>query len=504
MTEITNQDLTDATLTGDGVFDLLMRSAKAHLDSEFQKGRIKGSDYSTVYLGSLNAVMQYGIQFLLEKEKAHQQAELLAAQVQTETKQQALLDQQTKNALAEHEILVKRALKLDADTALTEQQALNAQAEKLSIEARTAHTEQQTTNLAADKLNTEAQTEHTIAQTANLAAEKAVTEQRATNMATENQTMLLQQDKLTQETEMLGKEALHLYGDGTTPGLTELQRNQVTAETDLTNQRAATLSAEQDNIARQGALLDAQAAQTQADASLTAQREANLAAEKLNITKQGALLDAQTDQTVAEAALTDQRKLNLVSEELRIDAETAQVKQRTTNLTAEKLQTEAQTALTDQQAKNALTENDTMLKQQDKLVADTALVTQQEANAVLEGKVLTGQKCKLDAEFDLLTEQRQKTVAETAVLAQKKVTEQAQTVGSGVDPDSVIGRQKALYQSQAEGYIRDAEQKVAKIMADTWNVRRTTDTGTQANTTNKLDDASVGRAVSALLSGVNA
>ena len=45
-------DLTEATLGGNGVFDVLMRANKAHLESEFQKNRIKGPEYSQVYLGS--------------------------------------------------------------------------------------------------------------------------------------------------------------------------------------------------------------------------------------------------------------------------------------------------------------------------------------------------------------------------------------------------------------------------------------------------------------------
>lgn len=140
----------------------------------------------------------------------------------------------------------------------------------------------------------------------------------------------------------------------------------------------------------------------------------------------------------------------------------------------------------------------------DLLAQQVALATQQTANAVLEGKVLVAQECKLRAEFDLTTATITKTNGEIALLAQKTATEKAQVLGLGVDADSVVGRQKALYQAQADGFKRDAEQKVAKIMADTWAVRRTTDEATQANATNMLDDAAVGRAMQALLSGVNA
>ena len=62
MTAITIANLTQATVDGTGVFDVLMRANKAHLEAEFAKGRIKGSEYATVYLGSLQAVLQTAFQ----------------------------------------------------------------------------------------------------------------------------------------------------------------------------------------------------------------------------------------------------------------------------------------------------------------------------------------------------------------------------------------------------------------------------------------------------------
>ena len=132
------------------------------------------------------------------------------------------------------------------------------------------------------------------------------------------------------------------------------------------------------------------------------------------------------------------------------------------------------------------------------------LTNQQRINAEVEMTVLQAQKCKLDAEYDLLIEQKGKSSAETALLTQKVVTERAQTLAVGVDADSVLGKQKALYQAQTDGFTRDAEQKAAKLMVDSWNVRRTTDEGTVADATNKLADSYVGGAVSKLLSGVGA
>lgn len=156
--------------------------------------------------------------------------------------------------------------------------------------------------------------------------------------------------------------------------------------------------------------------------------------------------------------------------------EAALVEAQVRNMEAQILLTGAQVELTKQQLLNAITENEIMLKQQ----------------------------CKLAAEYDLLMEQKLKTAQETALLAQKTATEKAQTIEAGVDDGSVVGKQKKLYEAQTEGFTRNAEQSAAKILADTWTVRRTTDEGTVADNVNQLNDATVGRAITQLLAGINA
>ena len=118
--------------------------------------------------------------------------------------------------------------------------------------------------------------------------------------------------------------------------------------------------------------------------------------------------------------------------------------------------------------------------------------------------ILKAQKCKLDAEFDLIKESTLKAGQETALLAQKVVTEKAQVSALGVDGDSVIGKQKRLYQAQTEGFSRDAEQKAAKLMMDVWNVQRTTDEGIAPSEEAKNTDVYIGRAVSKMLQGIGA
>jgi hypothetical protein len=277
MTELTITDLTDGTLDGAGVFDKMMAAVKAHLESEYLKNRIKGPEYATVYLGALQNVLNSGLQFVLQRQTAALQADLLAQQI----------------LLAEVEV-----------------QKANVQLELLALEK--------------DKSNAE------IAQ--------------------------------------------------------------LTAQT---------------------ALVEAQ--------------QAKVEEETLLVPKQGEQIEAQT-----------------------------------------------------------------------------ALLVQQEANAVLEGKVLVAQECKLRAEYDLTVNTNTKTTAEISVLNQKLATEKAQILSMGVDEDSVIGRQKQLYAKQSAGFDRDAEQKAASLMVQSWNTRRMTDEATVADGTNMLNDATVGRAVIKLLSGINA
>lgn len=277
MQEIELKGLTEATVAGTGVFDVLMRAARSHLDEEFTRNRIKGPEYANVYLGSIEPVLVQSVEFLLNKDKAKNESDLIAAQIR-ETEAKVLL--------------------IEAQTELAKQQKLNA----------------------------------------------------------ENEWLLLAE-----------------------------QKAKMTAETALIYQQ-------KDNL---------------------------------------------------EATLPQ-------------------------------------------------------------ILVQTALITQQRLNAITEELIMHKQMCKLDAEYDLIMGQINKTVTESGLLAQKIQTEKAQTTGAGTTEDSVIGKQKNLYQAQADGFKRNAEQSAAKLMIDSWNTRRITDEGTVADSLNQLNDANVGRTVSKLMSGIGA
>ena len=65
MTGIAVSELTTGTKNGTGVFDELMTTIDVRLADEYSEDRIKGTEYSKVYLGSMESALTQSIQFLL-------------------------------------------------------------------------------------------------------------------------------------------------------------------------------------------------------------------------------------------------------------------------------------------------------------------------------------------------------------------------------------------------------------------------------------------------------
>jgi hypothetical protein len=65
MADILFSDITTGDTAGNGCFDVLMRSVKAHIQLEYDANRLKGTDYATVYLGAMQSAMQLAEQFIL-------------------------------------------------------------------------------------------------------------------------------------------------------------------------------------------------------------------------------------------------------------------------------------------------------------------------------------------------------------------------------------------------------------------------------------------------------
>lgn len=118
------------------------------------------------------------------------------------------------------------------------------------------------------------------------------------------------------------------------------------------------------------------------------------------------------------------------------------------------------------------------------LAAQVALLDVQKLGAEKDNLLKDKELLKLDQEIALLLKQvgladaqTTKVGAEKLLIDQKTKTELAQILDQvdGVDVAGVIGKQKSLYAKQTEGFDRDAEQKLLKILVDNFNVRFSTE-----------------------------
>ncbi len=274
---------------------------------------------------------------------------------------------------------------------------------------------------------------------------------------------------------------------------------------------------------------DAQAELTKSQTLVSAQELVNLQAQKVLLDKQALESDQQlihlTAQTaivteglataVADTALKQQQLTNLQNEAIKQTAEIALINQNTANALTSNGLISAQSDKAVAEAENELVRKTILENQATQLVSETALIDQNTANAVTNNALLTNQVAKTAADTSLVNQntanalttnslinnQSQKAVSETALLAQKRTTEIAQTANTA-DADSVIGKQTLLFQRQADGFLRDAEQKATKMLLDTWNVRQTTDGALTSPA--GISDASIKETVASLKSGISA
>lgn len=93
--KLTNDDLTTGAVDGSGTFDHLMRGFKAHLQIEYDKGRITGAEYTKAYIALTGEAMGGAVQFLINRDQTYWQAvtaqlQALTARTQFETAKMSL------------------------------------------------------------------------------------------------------------------------------------------------------------------------------------------------------------------------------------------------------------------------------------------------------------------------------------------------------------------------------------------------------------------------------
>ena len=125
-------DVTTGVIGGDGVLDKLLSTMTEHLTAQYEKRRITGVEYATLYLGAYQATLQQALALTLAKEtQAYEiknldwEAKLKEAQYNLAVKQLEIATYElTDKAPAEVSNLVKQGLNTDKQTELYERKRL--------------------------------------------------------------------------------------------------------------------------------------------------------------------------------------------------------------------------------------------------------------------------------------------------------------------------------------------------------------------------------------------
>ena len=81
--KITNDELTQQSIVGEGTFDKIMGGFRAQLIKEFNEGRISGGEYTKAFTALAESAMSNAVQFLISRDQAFWQAATAQAQAVT-------------------------------------------------------------------------------------------------------------------------------------------------------------------------------------------------------------------------------------------------------------------------------------------------------------------------------------------------------------------------------------------------------------------------------------
>ena len=289
--------------------------------------------------------------------------------------------------------------------------------------------------------------------------------------------------------------------------LTKEQQNKLIAETSLVGKQELQVIQETSNLVTTNTKLNIEKDKLSYELAFILPEEVTLI--KHN---QDQVL-AQTNKITTETEEAIQRIEELVPSQIalinmqkaQVTAETNQVNALiTTKLPKEVAQIEAQTSLLAYDLAHIKpVEKDNLVSTGLNIIAQTAQNTAQTAQlSYTTSYVLPSQVSLTNAQTDNAIAQTSSATAQTALYNQKTVTELAQTTSTPAS-GSVMGVQNDLMVTQKASYLRDAEQKAAKMLIDTWNIRMNTHpTDTNFNATNRLSDDDIGDAVGKMLTGI--
>lgn len=169
-------EITTGDVDGTGIFDTLMRSVNSHLTEQFEKGRISGSDFASVYTAAITATLDQAIKLAAEKQ-------LLPYEIMIKEREILKQDYELNELLPkQNEKLEKENLLLDAQKSELDYRLSNTlPVEKANLEFTGANLQAENA-LLVSKLTTETKQQSSIdAQIATTNAQTELYEQKTTS-----------------------------------------------------------------------------------------------------------------------------------------------------------------------------------------------------------------------------------------------------------------------------------------------------------------------------------
>lgn len=123
ISDLTDGELVDDEWAGLGVFDKIAEAVNKNIEGQYKKGRLKGTDYATVYLGMMQTALTQAVQFLVQDKtledkliNSEKQREVLEAQKDLYIRQKNAFDDNKYQKLFEAQLNYNGMVFQDADT----------------------------------------------------------------------------------------------------------------------------------------------------------------------------------------------------------------------------------------------------------------------------------------------------------------------------------------------------------------------------------------------------
>ena len=252
-----------------------------------------------------------------------------------------------------------------------------------------------------------------------------------------------------------------------------LLKDKTAIDIDIAKQNLLLVKAQISKMGKEEDLIDAQIIKMSEDTKLTQ-------AQITKLGKDGTLVDAQVVKLAEDTKLTQAQVSKLSKDELLVDAQITKMGE--------------DTKLTTAQISKLGKDEDLVDKQIDKMIQDIKVSTEQVEKIkseviVIKAKGTTaGNEALASVHMEATALATKEQAQEQATLATWKVsTEQSNTKDdvTHIESDGTsktsykvtgsVGAKNEVYKAQKDGFVRDSEQKLLKIMSDAFNVQYTTD-----------------------------